>query len=338
MKKITVFMAVIMLILLAACSAANSSAPSSTSMDMLVKNSFEAERNETQKNIETYGMSGEAGVAYDNAAPEATPMPQTSGSIADITLTDPNRKLIRTASVSLETTAFDDSVAKLEAMCLNYQGFVEHSSVYGASITARGKQFRSAEYTFRIPSIRYNEFLNSMGTIGNVINKSQNSQDITDTYYDTASRLEILELRRDRLMGLLEKETNSKSIIEFENSLSDTLYEIDRLTGSLRKYDSLVDYSTISIFLNEVEAYTEVQPVTPAPETVGERIAAAFEESAKAIGEFFVGLTVFVLGNILYLLIWGVVIAAAVVILKKTLGRGKSKKQISVEKDGTKGE
>ncbi|MCL1819685.1 MAG: DUF4349 domain-containing protein [Oscillospiraceae bacterium] len=258
-------------------------------------------------------------------SPQSQPAP-------DISVTDPFRKLIRTANLSVETQEFEDSIANLEALCAVFQGYIESSSIDGRSITVRGKSYRMAQYTFRIPSKFYNEFLNSIGSIGNVINKAQESRDVTDSYYDIESRLKILEMRRDRLYGLLEKETNSKSIIEFENSLSDTLYEIERMTGTLRSYDSLVDYSTVHIYMSEVEEYTEVTPYAPAPRTVGERVSSSFGDSLENLGEFFVNIFVFIVGNILYIIIWLAVLAGVFYGTMKFLRKRKNP-AVEIKKD-----
>ena len=327
-------LALVMLVILAACSAPSAPMDNTASMNS-GGNTGGGSSGGGDRHIspemydESAAYDGGMGAALELAgAPDVQFTSAEQERLSDISLTDPDRKLIRRAYTTVETTEFDESVAKLEAMCLNFQGFTENSSVSGSSITERYKQYRTASYIFRIPSVRYNEFLNSVGTIGNLISKTQESQDVTDAYYDMESRLRILRMRQERLEKLLVSETESEAIVNFENSLSDTLYEIERMTGSLRRYDSLVEYSTINVYLREVEQYTEILPVTPAPQTVGGRIAESFGDSTDAIGRFFVNLTVFVLGNILYLIIWAVIITGAVMAARKLWKRQNEKRDV----------
>ncbi|MCL2085232.1 MAG: DUF4349 domain-containing protein [Oscillospiraceae bacterium] len=230
-----------------------------------------------------------------------------------LTDTDPSRKLIRRADLSFETTDFDDAVNALEQLCYSFEGYIQNSNVTGVSITHGFRQMRRAYYTLRVPSVWYGAFLNSADGIGNRINKSLSSEDITDSYYDIESRLEILTMRRDRLFKLLEESEEAESIVAFERELSDTLYQIERMTGQLKSYDRLVDYTTISVTLEEVVVYTETEPHIVPPKTVGQRVAAAFGDSTKAIGKFFVDVFVFLAGNVLYFLMIAVFIIAVLI-------------------------
>lgn len=315
MKKIS--LAIVLVILLSACSASNTESPSASfdGMDYSTapmstpapaaapEVAFEREMTASDS------VAEESGFGYTAGNTTAI-----SGQQPDVSLTDPNRKLIYTSNMNIETQSFDESIANIESLCATYQGFIENSSISGMSITMRGKQFRNANYTFRIPSKHYKEFLNAIGTIGNITNKSQYTEDVSDSYYDVETRLNMLEMQRDRLFDRLEKETNSKTIIEYEKSLTETLYEIESLTGTLRRYDSLVDYSTVYVYLGEVEEFTEIAEYKQAPKTVGERIKTAFGDSTQAIGNFLVDVFVLLVGNILYILIWVVIIVICVII------------------------
>ncbi|MCL2080586.1 MAG: DUF4349 domain-containing protein [Oscillospiraceae bacterium] len=329
MKKLALVTAILMLTVLAACSAGGDNTYSPAGAAPQVTQSI---RNDAPYESDMmYDVNAEESrEMYMSVAPAEAGLSGGTGDggqvYPDISQTDPFRKLIRTANLNIETQEFDQSVANLEALCASVQGYIENSSVFGASMTIRGKQYRSASYTFRVPQGFYDSFLNSMGQIGNVVSKSLNSQDVTDNYYDIESRLKVLELRRDRLYGLLESETSSRSIIEFETSLSETLYEIDRMTGSLRHYDSLVDYSAVYVYLMEVEELTELNSFTPAPNTPGERISSAFGDSLEKIGKFFVNLFVFVAGNIIYILLWLAIIAIIFIAARKAIARRKKSK------------
>ena len=43
-----------------------------------------------------------------------------------------------------------------------------------------------------------------------------------------------------------------KDIITLESAIAETELQIERLTGTLRKYDALVDYATVNLQLQEV--------------------------------------------------------------------------------------
>ena len=64
-----------------------------------------------------------------------------------------------------------------------------------------------------------------------------------------------------------------EDIITIESAISETELAIEQLTGTLRHYDALVDFATVTISLQEVYQLSNVEePAT----TFGERLAAAF--------------------------------------------------------------
>ncbi len=80
---------------------------------------------------------------------------------------------------------------------------------------------------------------------------SSSAENITEEYYDTDSRLKTAQIKLERLQELLSKADNMADIITIESAISDTEYEIESLSGTLRHYDALVDYATVSLTLSE---------------------------------------------------------------------------------------
>ena len=237
--------------------------------------------------------------------------------VIDILIADPNRKLIRTASLYAESVDFEEAVAQIEGLCQSYGGFIENSDISGGSLVDSYRQMRRASYVFRVPALRYGAFIESVGAVTHLTSKSQNSRDVTDSYYDTESRLRVLKMRQERLERLLELEIDSQSIINYEYSLSDTIYEIERHMGTLRHYDSLVEYATVTLNLSEVLRYAEGFEQEPEPVTIWERISASFKKSTEAIADFFANVVVFVFGNILYVLMWAAAAVAVAMFLRR---------------------
>ena len=91
-------------------------------------------------------------------------------------------------------------------------------------------------------------------------------------------------------------------------------------TATLRKYDDLVDFSTVHISVSEVQKMTEVQAVT-----LGERISAGFSDSIYELKTFGEDLLVFLIARSPILLIWAIVIIVVVMIVRKLLKHKGSK-------------
>ena len=93
--------------------------------------------------------------------------------------------------------------------------------------------------------------------------------------------------------GAAKKAESVEDLIAIECSISDTQYELDRLTVLLRGMDSKVDYSTLNLTLNEL---SPIETSKDQDETLLERIkngmSAAFTEFTYHMGDLVVFLTV----------------------------------------------
>ena len=162
---------------------------------------------------------------------------------------------------------------------------------------------------------------------------SSSAENITEAYYDTDSRLKTAQIKLERLQELLSKADNMADIITIESAISDTEYEIESLSGTLRHYDALVDYATVSLTLSETYKLDENEG---APLTFGARIARAFTNGLRDTGVFLEDLAIGIANNLVFL---AVLAALAVVVVravrkKKPFGRlGKKKSKLPADEE-----
>lgn len=249
---------------------------------------------------------------------EFTATSQDSSNIAP----DSERKIIRNASLSLETKSFDQSVASVSSIAEQFGGYVENSYVNGQSLDSSEIR-RRANFTVRVPAEKLDDYLNSIGGSFNVLSKSITSDDISSTYYDIEARLSSLELQEERLLAMLEKATELEYLIQLEQALSDVRYQIESYYSQIRRYDSQVSYSTVTMNITEVIEY---QKIVEAPKTFGDRFTSAMSNSWA---NFVDSLENFVI-NFIYILpaliIWIIIIALAVIIIRRYIIKMKKKK------------
>ncbi len=228
--------------------------------------------------------------------------------------TTSNRKLIKTVSLNVETKQFDALVNDLVASVERLGGYVENMNSYNGSSFRSYNAEKNANFTVRIPADRLDEFVGAVGEQANITNKSEYVEDITLQYVDTESHKNMLISERDRLTELLEQAETVEDIITIEDRLTYIRYEIDSMESQLRTYDNQVDYSTVSIYIQEVIDYTDTTPQNEL--TTWERISTGFFNSLKEVGngikEFFINLII----DLPYLIIWAVVIIVVIIVLK----------------------
>lgn len=186
----------------------------------------------------------------DNGWTEAAMDAADTAGGADFSAVRRNAKLILNADLSLETQDFEKSAAEIEKMTAEAGGYIESSGTYGDTGS------RSANYTLRVPQEKFEQFYAQLGENMHVVSRSRSSEDVTEQYTDIETRLATLQTKHERLLSLLEKADKMEDIISLENALADCEYEIDSLTGSKRRYDDLVGFSTFYINLREVQTLT----------------------------------------------------------------------------------
>ena len=215
------------------------------------------------------------------------------------------QKIIWTVDMEVETLEFDSFLSNLEQEVQRFGGYLESSSVSGSSIQYTSNRYGTV--TVRIPSAQLDAFLDQVGKIGTVTYTNKSSEDITLDYVDVESRIEALEVEQERLLALLESAQDLESVIQLESRLSEVRYQLENYRSTQNRYDSLIDYSTVSLSIQEVQRATTVHD-----QSVGQRIAAGWSDTLYRLKNGCVDFFVWFVVNLPYLLIW-VVLAGVVV-------------------------
>ena len=268
------------------------------------------------------GGSGSAkpaatGYAYDtdaSTAPEA-PMEQDSkfnitAVVADDALRD--AKMIYRANIDLQTTDYETSEAAISNLVRSFGGYFE-----SRSLSNRSSGYRYSDCTVRVPAESFESFCNQVGEMCHVVYMSSSAENITEAYYDTDSRLKTAQIKLERLQNLLANADNMADIITIESAISETEYEIEPLSGTLRRYDALVGYATIYMTLSE------------APLTFGQRVPRALSDGLRDAGVFFEELIIGLAGMWVFVLVAAVLVVLLIRAVRKRVFRKKKKDEPS---------
>lgn len=227
-----------------------------------------------------------------------------------------SQKLIKTVSMSMETKEFDTLLENIRSKVEELGGYIESSEISGSSYYSfQGNRY--AWMTLRIPADKLDGFVTIVSELGNVTNKNESVQDITLQYVDVESHKKALETEQTRLLELLEKAESMEDIIAIESRLSEVRYELQSYGSTLRTYDNQVNYSTVSISINEVER------VTPVIEerTFFEEIRYRMSDNLYDIGQGMRNFAIWFISSLPYLAIWAVVIIVLVLLVRKFVGK-----------------
>lgn len=237
-----------------------------------------------------------------------------------------DRKLVRDSQLSLETKQFDKFVSQFKKDIETAGGYIEGEMTDGDKVDS----MRSADYTVRIPAEKLDGFLSDVSSIATVTSQSTHVKDVTDVYVDSESRLKALEAEYESLLKLLDKATTLSDIMSIRDRITEVNGEIESYKARLKLMDSEIQYSTVRVYVYEVEHITEMG--------VGfwSQAGANIADNFRKIGKGLKSVAMFVLSAIPYLLLIGVVLVVALIIVKcnrRVKARKKEKKPNEIPAD-----
>ena len=202
------------------------------------------------------------------------------------------KKIIRTASLSITTSAFDDSLATLRSLCETSGGWVAYAS------ESSGSTRRTASLTLRIPAAQLDAFLEGAGGAGRVTRREESADDVTESYYDTKARLETQQALMARLQVLVTDAADLSDLLALESQIADTQYQIDSLQARLNSTDRQVDYATVNVSLKEE---LPSDSITDVEMTLGQRIGHALTTGWEIFTSFLGDTAVFLVAALPFL-------------------------------------
>ena len=178
------------------------------------------------------------------AVQESSASTSGAGAVDGGTEAAAGQKLVRTASLTLRTTAFETGLENVRALLDSLGGYVENLYEYG---DVESGDTRTASLSMRVPSENLDAFLDGMEGVGRVTDRSESVTDMTVQYTDNQTRLETLYAKRERLNQLMAQAQEVSDLIELETAIADTQYEIERYETSQRDIDRRVDMSASNV-------------------------------------------------------------------------------------------
>jgi len=191
------------------------------------------------------------------------------------------RKLIKRANVSIRVenlAAADDAVT---AMLKKYDAYAASTNI----------EENSRYYSLRVPANYYDIFLAETGGMGRLINRYENTEDVTLRYYDLEGRLSTKKELLKTFQAYLGKAKTIEEILSVEARISDLQYDIEGTGIQFRNLANRIDYATIDLSL--------FGPVSSVPNrglTFGERVKQLF----GGFGGFLSTVAMVLIGIVVY--------------------------------------
>jgi hypothetical protein len=204
--------------------------------------------------------------------------------------------IIRTATLRIVAKDFDPVRAAVEGIVSQAGGFIDQMTVTGDNTSAR--ELRG---TVRVPGEKMAAALARLRQIGQVVEDTQGSEDVTDQIVDLDARLASSRATEQRLTEILRNRTGKLSdVLEVEREITRVRLDIERLDAEKTNMGRRVTYATISLSIAEERKAGLVGPLSLATRI---RIAAA--DGLESALDSATATVLFVLRAGPSLLLWG---------------------------------
>ncbi|KLI40297.1 hypothetical protein SZ52_11205 [Brachyspira hyodysenteriae] len=190
-------------------------------------------------------------LATTSAVPAPPPVPQarmdeesTVSDYAASTSETVERKLIVSVDIRVNSKDVEKSYKSIEEKLKEYNGYFDNVE------SSKNRYY----LTIRIPKENLYTFIDFIEQNEKVENKNINTQDVTETYYDTENRIKNREVLLEKLRNYLREAKNIDEILKVEDRINTLTYEIESMKGNLKNLQSSVDYSRVTLNISNPEA------------------------------------------------------------------------------------
>lgn len=246
--KIYIIVAAVATGMLFACHRANSEKESLTIADVAItKLSDEGGTLAFEEKNQTPGLLAPPLPPPPSPQKEHTPVPA-----------DYSKQIIRNAKVSFEVkNAKSVNASVTEAVRLN-GGYI--ASANEVQLAGEIKH----EMTIRVPREKFEELLNRIsGYADTLLQKNITSEDVTEEYVDTKSRITAKEKTKERYYDFLKQAKNIDEVLKVQSEIGDLQEEIEAASGRVNYIKHQAALSTIVLSFFEPLPIAVSPPETP---------------------------------------------------------------------------
>ena len=150
-----------------------------------------------------------------------------------------NRIIVRTVGMGLVVNDVADTVDRVADVAQGLGGW---------TVSSDRNVIHHGSVSVRVPAQQLDEAVSRIRALGVRVEwESSNSQDVTDEYVDSNSRLRSLRATEEALLGLLERATDVEDALEVQRELSELQAEIESLQGRIKFLQETAAFSLINV-------------------------------------------------------------------------------------------
>ncbi|MEN6611237.1 MAG: DUF4349 domain-containing protein [Methanoregulaceae archaeon] len=196
----------------------------------------------------SYSGNGAAFIGEQGLAMPAPTSAPTSAPYSPDSYTGTDQKIIRTAYVTIEVTNVSGTMETLKTLATAGGGYLSSSSIN------RGSSDRMyASVVMRIPAAGFEQVMTQLKSVGTVTSSQISADDVTEEYVDLNAQKTALTNELDQFNKILAKATTVEDTLKVQVEIGKVQTNLDRIEGRLKYLNNRIDFSTITVNLQEPE-------------------------------------------------------------------------------------
>jgi hypothetical protein len=155
------------------------------------------------------------------------------------------QKIVKNASISLETKDTEVARVQIEDKIKNIGGQITNVNSWTVRPEVLGYNLQ-----VRVPAEKLDQTLIDVSKLGSKQSENISVTDITSQYQDTENQIKNLEIRRDRLRAMMERDTDKLAdVLAIDRELWSVQNQIENMTRTQQGRDRDVTFSQLNISL-----------------------------------------------------------------------------------------
>lgn len=255
--------------------------------------------------------------AYGGAAPMEAPMAyeQKTYEMSNVSVdgvTVQERKVIENADLAIVVADPKARIAEIAQLARDLGGFVVSSRIYERMMPS-GASVPEGSITIRVPAGSLDEALTRIkADVVEVQSENRSGQDVTNEYVDLQSRLKARQAAEAQLLEMMKQSQNADDTLAIFNQLIQIQSEIEVLKGQIKYYDESIATSAITVQLIAEES---IQPI----QIGGWKPQGQARDALQALVRFLQGFVNFIIWLVILIIPAGAVIITMLALLWRLL-------------------
>ncbi len=196
-----------------------------------------------------------------------------------------DQRIIRDGRIDLriEPGDFAARAAELRRIAEDLGGYIAGAESHIEEVDQ--ERYSVGWFTLRIPEDRFEDAMAKVEGLGERLDLTLSSQDVTEEYVDLQSRLRYWRNQEAFYSRLLDEATTVQDLVAVNSQMEQVLTAIEQIEGRLRYLESRTSFSTLTVGLTEVPSEAPVAAPEPsAPTMLGEAVDMAGQVLLGTIG------------------------------------------------------